>query len=118
MPILREQGVASSNLAAPTRHYKRLAWRRDGGAQETPRKLATALCSRAWRVMFSPVPSKGPAARWSAATSATAVLLALGLIVALAPRPVTVVDGDTVDRWPYRMQRRNMRLNMLSSVPP
>lgn len=54
------------------------------------------------RAMFPPIPSRGPAARWSAVMSAGAVLLALGLVVALAPRPVTVIDGDTVDRWPYR----------------
>lgn len=34
--------------------------------------------------------------------SITAVLLGLALVVVLAPRPITVVDGDTVDRWPWR----------------
>lgn len=32
---------------------------------------------------------------------ATVALLMLGG-VAIAPHPITVIDGDTVDRWPYR----------------
>ncbi len=38
----------------------------------------------------------------SAVLTALTVLLALALVVMLAPRPVVVVDGDTVDRWPWR----------------
>lgn len=38
----------------------------------------------------------------SAALNAGAVMLALGACVALAPLPIVVVDGDTVDRWPWR----------------
>jgi endonuclease YncB( thermonuclease family) len=41
---------------------------------------------------------RGHAGRASIALSATAVVLTLGLVLALAPWPITVVDGDTVDR--------------------
>ena len=40
--------------------------------------------------------------RASTAVNAIAVLLALGAGVMLSPHPIRVVDGDTVDRWPYR----------------
>ena len=93
-PIVREQGVASSNLAAPTNIYKWLVRARKRRAQEMPRKRQEA--------MFPPVAGRGAAARWSAAVSAVAVLAWLGLVAALMPRPITAIDGDTVDRWPWR----------------
>lgn len=36
--------------------------------------------------------------RWSVAFTGVAVLLVLALVILLAPWPITVVDGDTVDR--------------------
>lgn len=40
--------------------------------------------------------------RASAALTGLAVMLAIGVSALLLPWPVTVVDGDTVDRWPWR----------------
>lgn len=42
------------------------------------------------------------AGRWSSALTGLAVVLALTVGALLAPWPVRVIDGDTVDRWPWR----------------
>lgn len=47
-------------------------------------------------------PLSGRLTRWSGAMTCVAVLLTLALVVLLAPWPITVVDGDTVDRMHIR----------------